>query len=167
SLDPLGIEGGTNLFAFPKNTFGYFDPLGLDWNYRLVDSGGGTYYHGRAGDNETPADVMARHGRTNGNDAAGNATQRFVRGSDQLERVTPVGTPRNAVRGIEEDGISNSTGTNVGRRSCNGNNVRGNNIRGVGLNNSNRGTYTTAGSNYLAGQGVTNTSQLPALSVHR
>ena len=38
--DPLGLTGGLNTFGAQLNSLGYVDPLGLEWNYRLVNSQG-------------------------------------------------------------------------------------------------------------------------------
>jgi RHS repeat-associated protein len=159
SPDPLGLLGSFHPYAYQPNAVGWIDPLALDWNYRLRNSSGGVYYSGRANDNQTPADVMGRHARTTGSDGS-----RFGP-SDQLEVITPPGTARDAVRGIEDRSISDNS-TNIGRRSCNGDSVRGNNIAGISATNPNGPSYRAAASSYLSTQQVGSAAQLPALSTH-
>jgi RHS repeat-associated protein len=67
SQDPIGLEGATfSLYNYVKDTNNIFDPLGLDWNYRLRGSDGNVYYHGRAAEKETMSDVAKQHNKTEG-----------------------------------------------------------------------------------------------------
>ncbi len=123
SQDPIWIEGGLNLYAYGANPVSSTDPLGWDWNYHLTDSNGDVYYHGRASDNESMADVARRHGNTIGTDGA-----RFGEG-DTMTRITEPGLDRLTAQGVEGVAVD-ETGT-IGRRATNGGRVRGNNIGGV------------------------------------
>ena len=119
--DPIGLDSRVyNLYSYVKDSNLTFDLFGLDWNYHLTDSNGNVYYHGRASDNETMSDVARRHGNNVGTDGA-----RFGPG-DTMNRVTPVGTPYDTVRGIEQRGISENQ--LLGRGSTE---VRGNRINGI------------------------------------
>jgi RHS repeat-associated protein len=159
SADPLGLAGRTNAFSYPTSP-GWVDPWGLDWNYRLRDMSTNTvYYSGRASDKQTPAAVMARHAGTKGSDGV-----RFREG-DQLEIVTPPGTKKKIVRGVE-DGSIKAGGTDIKRRKCNGNKVRGNNIGGISSKNKNGPRYKAAAAAYLKSRGVGSAAELPTLSTH-
>ncbi|NPC70129.1 hypothetical protein HPP05_10280 [Corallococcus exiguus] len=164
SPDRTGVLGGTVLYGYAPDPVVFDDPLAFDWNYRLVDANGDPYYYGRASDNDTPAGVARRHSGTEGK----NGGARYVPGSDRFEPITPRGTGESTARGIEQLGIqSGGPGggtTAIGRRSTNGGNVRGNNIRGVDPSNPRKRGYMQAGRARLTGEGVTNASQLPALS---
>lgn len=101
SQDPVGLESRVyNFYAYTADTNATIDPLGLDWNYVLVDKAGKTYYAGRASDNQTMNDVARRHGNNVGTYGA-----RFGEG-DTMRRVTAPGTNPNTVRGIEQRGVS-------------------------------------------------------------
>jgi RHS repeat-associated protein len=121
SQDPIRLESGVyHLYLYVRDPYSLVDPFGLDWNYRLVDSNGRTYYHGRASDNQTMADVARRHSTTMGTDGS-----RFGPG-DTMQRITDPGTPKDAVRGIEQRGTSENR--LLGRGSSD---VRGNKISGI------------------------------------
>lgn len=160
SPDPTGLENSLNPYAIGGNLLSWIDPYGLDWNYRLVDSSGKVYYHGRASDNDTPAGVMSRHGRTTGSDGA-----RMAKG-DKLEVVTPTKTPKDVTRGVEQGGIVDGK-TKTGTRSCGGKKgkVRGNKIAGSS-NPKKAATHKAASDSFLQGKGLTSATQLPALSTH-
>jgi RHS repeat-associated protein len=157
SPDPIGLAGSLNTYAFGINPKSWIDALGLDWNYRLRDTSGNVYYHGRASDNDTPAGVMGRHAGTTGSDGA-----RFGKG-DQLEQVTPKGTAKDITRGVEQGGIVDG-GTKTGTRSCNGTpgKARGNKIAGSS-NPKKAATHQTAANTFLQGQGLTSATQLPTI----
>ena len=112
--------GVYNLYQHVRDPFTLFDPLGLDWNYFLSDSNGNPYYHGRAADGQTMADVARRHSNTTGEDGP-----RFGQG-DTLNQITAPGTDPDAVRGIEQRGIE--VRPLLGRGS---DQARGNRIRGI------------------------------------
>jgi RHS repeat-associated protein len=144
SPDPIGLEGGDNLYYFAPNPIAYADPLGWDWNYVLRDSSGKVYYHGRASDNASISDVARRHGKTVGTDG-----KRFGVG-DTIEQTTPKGTLKETVQGIEGKGTK-ETGT-IGRKAGNGGNVRGNAIEGVNPNAKGATAKLNAGEAYLNGR---------------
>ena len=120
SLDPIGLDGDINLHIYAPNPISYIDPYGWDWNYNLTDANGNVYYHGRASDNQTMADVIRRHSSNTGYDGV-----RLGKG-DTMNQVTPHGTDYNSVRGIEDSGIREKP--TLGRGS---ENVRGNAIHGI------------------------------------
>ncbi|HYO71060.1 MAG TPA: RHS repeat-associated core domain-containing protein [Archangium sp.] len=146
SPDPTGVDGGLNLYAYVGDPLVMVDPLGLDWNYVLIDANDKVYYVGRASDNQSLEDVKRRHNNTRGSDG-----RRFDPSiKDRAVQITDPGTPREVARGIEERMISNEkNGTNIGRRKDNGNRVRGNNIRGVRPSNPKRQIYKSAARNFL------------------
>ncbi|MEE5041684.1 RHS repeat-associated core domain-containing protein [Pseudomonas alliivorans] len=153
--DPIGLDGGFNLYGYCRNPVAWIDPLGLDWNYFLTDSNGDTYYHGRASDNASLSDVMRRHGNNVGADGA-----RFGAG-DSITQVTPKGTDYNTVRGIENSGVRENP--ILGRGSVN---VRGNTIQGMADNklSTEQGRIrVSAAENYLEGKGVSKVSALPVI----
>ncbi len=153
SQDPIGLDSRVyNLYSYVHDTCSVIDPLGLDWNYYLVDSNGNSYYHGRAADDASLKDVGRRHAKTKGTDGA-----RFGTG-DKLVRVTPVGTDYDVVRGIEQRGTEENT--LLGRKSKK---ARGNKIAGISeaKQKTDEGIRRMiAGDNFLNGQKA---SQLPAL----
>lgn len=150
--DPIGLMGNTNLYPYPPNPTTYTDPLGLDWNYVLVDSSG-PYYHGRASDKETLKTVARRHSKNKGIDG-----YRFQAG-DTIHQVTPVGTRRDIVRGIEDIGSRENgvLGRGTGR-------VRGNVDPGISDKNRNRPAYLAQAGAYLESKGVTSPTKLPSLN---
>ncbi len=150
SADPSGLIGSMNPFACSGNPLSWVDQFGLDWNYRLRDANRNVYYHGRASDKTTPAQVMYRHNK-NQEDGL-NGVRRFEAG-DQLEVVTPVGTDKDVSRGIEQQGIEED-GTKTGVRACKKKGikkeVRGNVI--AGSNNPEKaGKHKVAAHAYLQG----------------
>lgn len=150
--DPIGIMSSTNLYSYTPNSITWNDPLGLDWNYILADSNG-PYYHGRASDKATLQDVARRHSKTKGIDG-----YRFQPG-DTIHQVTPAGTSRDIVRGIEDIGSRESgiLGRGTGR-------VRGNIDPGVSEKNINRLDYLVEGKAYLESKGVSSPSKLPSIN---
>lgn len=151
-LDPIGIMGGTNLYSYTPNSKTWNDPLGLDWNYILADSNG-PYYHGRASDRTTLQNVARRHSKTKGIDGF------RLHPGDSIHQVTPVGTRRDIVRGIEDIGSRENgiLGRGTGR-------VRGNVDPGVSEKNSNRPYYLAQGAAYLESKGVSTPSKLPSIN---
>lgn len=121
SPDPIGLAGGINLNGYVPNPSGWIDPLGWDWNYYLTNAKGEIYYHGRASDSQTLSDVMRRHGANVGKDGVAR-----MKPGDTINRTTPVGTPKDVVRGIENSG----TRTN-GVLGRGGTSVRGNIDQGI------------------------------------
>jgi RHS repeat-associated protein len=121
SQDPIGMAGATfSLYSYVKDTNNIFDPLGLDWNYRLRSSEGNVYYHGRASDNETIIDVARRHSKTQGTvDGA-----RFGEG-DTLEQITKPKTPYDTVRGVEQRGIEENPLLGKQKEKVRGNKING------------------------------------------
>ena len=144
SQDPSGVDGGLNLYAYVSDPLVMVDPLGLDWNYVLVDATGKPYYSGRASDNTTEAAVKARHANTEGK---GDGVRFSKENKDKLVRITPVNTDPSVVRGIEQLAMEKND-TNIGRRKVNGDCVRGNNIRGV--NPKKKKGYLEAAREYLS-----------------
>ena len=124
-VDPIGLAGGNpTLYGYVKDTNFQVDLYGLDWNYILRDVLGNVYYHGRASDNATLADITRRHSNTIGSDGA-----RFGP-TDVIERTTPVGTDPDIVRGIEQRGIQENELLGRGNE-----NVRGNKINSISETN--------------------------------
>jgi RHS repeat-associated protein len=121
SPDPIGLDGGHNLASYGINPVANADPLGWDWNYYLTDANGNIYYHGRASDNQSLADVMARHSKNVGQDGL----PRMGKG-DVINRTTPVGTSKDIVRGIENNGTRTD-----GKLGRGGTSVRGNVDHGI------------------------------------
>ena len=120
SPDPIGLNGDINLHAYAPNPISNIDPFGWDWNYNLTDANGNVYYHGRASDNQTMADVIRRHSSNTGYDGV------RLGSGDTINQVTPHGTDPKIVRGIEDSGIREKP--LLGRGSGN---VRGNVINGI------------------------------------
>ncbi len=153
--DPIGLEGGFNLYGYCRNPTAWVDPLGLDWNYFLTDSTGEPYYHGRASDKTSLSDVMRRHGNNVGADGA-----RFGPG-DSISQVTPKGTHIDTVRGIENAGIREKTVLGRGNP-----NVRGNTIHGISdakLNKPKGIVQVKAANQHLDAKGVSKVSSLPGI----
>ncbi|WP_193395391.1 RHS repeat-associated core domain-containing protein, partial [Pseudomonas syringae] len=149
--DPIGLEGGFNLYGYCRNPTAWIDPLGLDWNYFLSNEDG-AYYHGRASDKTSLSDVMRRHGKNEGADGV-----RFGTG-DSISQITPRGTDYDVVRGIENAGVREKP--ILGRGSAN---VRGNIIHGMADDKlpTEKGRARVAGANnYLEGKGVSKVSSL-------
>lgn len=119
--------------------------MGLDWNYVLVNSEGNIYYSGRASDSANLNDVARRHAGTKGTDGV-----RFGKG-DTIIRITPKGTQKPTVRGIEQIGIEDSSTPLLGYES---NNVRGNKINGISITNKNREDYLKSATDYLNGSTI-------------
>lgn len=123
SQDPIRLNSAVyNFYQYVADPLVHYDPYGLDWNYVLKDASGKPYYHGRASDNASMADVGRRHAGTTGADGA-----RFGP-TDTLNRITPVGTDKDAVRGIEARGTGEGSLLGYGSE-----NVRGNKIHGMSL----------------------------------
>jgi len=121
SPDPLGIDAELNAFSFVPSPFSWVDPLGLEWNYRLVNSSGKVYYHGKAGDDVPPHKVMQRHRtKPDGKPRMGM--------NDRMEQISPRGTAKDTVRGVEQEGkkVTKKCATNP----------RGNKINAAGPRNS-------------------------------
>ena len=154
SPDPVGLQGSINAYLYALNPVVWVDPLGLDWNYRLRTPGG-VYYHGRASDNQTQAQVIARHTKSG----------RYVPGTSALEQVTPRYTNPNVVRGCEERAIAGGNGGPA--TTLNGG--TSNRISGVSATNPNRTTYLNAADAHIAtqthpnGQTVKHAGSLQAL----
>ncbi len=124
-----------NFYAYTSDVLIWTDPLGLDWNYALVDDNDNVYYHGRASDNDTLAGVRNRHAGTSGVDGQrfdptgknGGANGR----PDRIVQTSPKGTPYETARGIEQTGIEENNNL-LGRNS---DQARGNKINGVNPDN--------------------------------
>ena len=146
SQDPIRLAGGIlNLYGYVYDANHYVDILGLDWNYVLVNSEGNIYYSGRASDSANLNDVARRHAGTKGTDGV-----RFGKG-DTIIRITPKGTQKPTVRGIEQIGIEDSSTPLLGYES---NNVRGNKINGISITNKNREDYLKSATDYLNGSTI-------------
>ena len=124
SRDPLGLASGVcNLNQYVEDPTFVIDPLGLDWNYILVDASGTAYYDGRAAEGASMRDVARRHAANTG--PTGTSPARFGPG-DTMHRITPVTTDYGAVRGVEQRGAESRP--LLGRGSTD---VRGNLISGM------------------------------------
>jgi RHS repeat-associated protein len=157
SQDPLAFAAAPNFYAFGPNPIGWTDPLGLDWNYRLRDSSGKVYYHGRASDKTSPEQVMYRHANNKGTDAKGNKHTRLGP-TDTLERINTKVTPDQA-KGIEYAGITQGKTRTCPRRTAGQKKgttpVRGNTDNGIGdakLKTKEGKDRRDAGKKKLAGQ---------------
>ncbi|MEE5167405.1 RHS repeat-associated core domain-containing protein, partial [Pseudomonas alliivorans] len=158
--DPIGLDGGFNLYGYCRNPVAWIDPLGLDWNYFLTNSTGDTYYHGRASDNASLSDVMRRHS----NNVGADKLPRFGEG-DSITQVTPKGTPYDTVRGIENAGIREKPVLGRGSRS-----VRGNTIQGMADDKllTQKGEARVGAANeHLNRQGVSKVSSLPSIETRQ
>ncbi|MEJ7729933.1 MAG: RHS repeat-associated core domain-containing protein [Polyangiaceae bacterium] len=120
SPDPIGLQGDANLFAYVPNPLSWLDPVGWDWNYRLVGPDGTPYYNGRASDTETAGDIMSRH-----RNHPKPPNQRMD-ANDRLQQVTPVNEDRATVRGVEDAGSKETMkkGTNC-KKDKKRNRIRG------------------------------------------
>lgn len=98
SPDPIGIRGGLNAYRYTPNPVNWIDPMGLDWNYVLVNDQGEVYYTGVASDNETACGVQRRHNNHEGWDEQ----PRFNPETDKMYQVTPKGTDHETARGLEQ-----------------------------------------------------------------
>ena len=146
SQDPIRLAGGIlNLYGYVYDANHYVDIFGLDWNYVLVNSEGNIYYSGRASDSANLNDVARRHAGTKGTDGV-----RFGKG-DTIIRITPKGTQKPTVRGIEQFGIEDSSTPLLGYES---NSVRGNKINGISITNKNREDYLKSATDYLNGSTI-------------
>lgn len=153
--DPLGLTGGLNTFGAQLNSLGYVDPLGLERNYRLVNSQGVVHYHGKAGDEVSPAKVMERH---RNNDIPSEGIPRMNLG-DRMQQLTERGTEKATVRGIEQLGSEVTP-----KRACN---RRGNVIRAAGPRNKRTPTRRADGEAYVASNSGDGTVLgLPTLVTH-
>jgi RHS repeat-associated protein len=156
SPDPIGLAGDKNLHLYAPNPVRHIDPLGWDWNYNLTDANGNIYYHGRASDNQSMADVMRRHG----NNVGADGLPRMGSG-DTMNRTTPVGTPKDVVRGVENSG-TRTNGT-LGRG---GDSVRGNIDQGISdakLNTKVGADRVAAANAHMNANGTTHAGGLPPL----
>jgi RHS repeat-associated protein len=156
SPDPIGLAGDKNLHLYAPNPVRHIDPLGWDWNYNLTDANGNIYYHGRAADSQSMADVMRRHGNNVGNDGLPR-----MGAGDTMNRTTPVGTPKDVVRGVENSG-TRTNGT-LGRG---GDSVRGNIDQGISdarLNTKVGADRVAAANAHMQANGATHAGQLPPL----
>ena len=156
SPDPIGLNGDINLHAYAPNPISNIDPFGWDWNYNLTDANGNVYYHGRASDNQTMADVIRRHSSNTGYDGV------RLGSGDTINQVTPHGTDPKIVRGIEDSGIREKP--ILGRGSGK---VRGNVI--YGISDAKRRTIAgmervAAAVEYLKSMGVDKVSKLKSLA---
>lgn len=140
SPDLVGLRGGMNVYRYTPNPINWIDPLGLDWNYVLVDPAGKVYYTGQAGDGVSPCAVMNRHA---GNPKDGDAPQRFNPHPDPAVGdqmfVVATGLDHETSRGLEQR-ISDDHDLMIGRRDSDQNehgSVRGNNQNPVDQNDSN------------------------------
>ena len=157
--DPIGLYGDINLHRYAPNPISNIDPFGWDWNYNLTDANGNVYYHGRASDNQTMADVIRRHSSNTGYDGV------RLGSGDAINQVTLPGTDYDLVRGIEDSGIREKP--TLGRGSGN---VRGNVIHGI--SDAKRLTKTgmarvEAAVEYLRSMGVEKVSQLKSLATRK
>ncbi|WP_442783317.1 RHS repeat-associated core domain-containing protein [Collimonas fungivorans] len=142
--DPIGLDGGNNLYQYAPNPNRWIDPLGWDWNYHLTNSDGDVYYHGRASDKQSMADVARRHGKNVGTDGA-----RFGSG-DTMTQITKPGTPKLTAQGVEGVAVQ-ETGV-IGRKKTNGGKVRGNAIEGVNPKSKRATIKMEAGEDFLKGK---------------
>ncbi|MBK8337838.1 MAG: RHS domain-containing protein [Sterolibacteriaceae bacterium] len=156
SPDPIGLSGGTNLHGHAPNANRWIDPLGWDWNYYLTDSNGNIYYHGRASDNQSLSDVMYRHGKNVGNDGLGRMGP-----GDTINRTTPVGTPKDVVRGIENSGTRTDGVLGRGSDSVRGNIDQGISDRKLGTEAGRR--RVGAANTHLEGRGAASARDLAPL----
>jgi uncharacterized protein RhaS with RHS repeats len=46
SQDPIGLNGGINLYSYVHNTNGWVDWFGLDYVYQILDADGSIVYYG-------------------------------------------------------------------------------------------------------------------------
>ncbi len=155
SPDPLGLATGHNFYSLFPNALGWVDPLGLEWNYRLRDSSGRVYYHGKAGDNVSPAKVMQRH---RGNKIRSTGIPRMGP-NDVMEQLTERYTEKDTVRGVEQLGS---------QRTClDPTNHRGNVIRAAGPRNKKTPARIAAGRAHVADASSDGTVLgLPTLVTH-
>ena len=163
SSDPNGLRAPVNTYQYAPNRMVWADPFGLDWLYRLRDKDGRVYYHGRASDKDTLAGVASRHAGTSGEDG------KRMTDTDVIEQLTPKGTPRDAVRGLEEKGITEGK-TKTGRRACtktgDRGRARGNKIAGSS-DPAKAKKHGEAADKYLDSIGASSVPDLPALDTHK
>lgn len=129
----LEVDGDHNYYVGNHHVLVHNGPP-LDepghWNYVLKDKASRTYYHGRAGPNETVADVNYRHEIRSrpGYSGPGASPGRFVPANK--DRLVPLKGERvyGASRRVEHEGIIRD-GTFIGK---NADHYRGNRQRGIG-----------------------------------
>ncbi len=156
SPDAYGLWGGMNPYRYCPNPINWIDPLGLDWNYVLVDANDTPYYSGVS--TQDPSQVEKRHRDNVGADGPRLDPHK----GDRLIPITPVdktSSNHETARGLEQRVLADTPTIQViGRTGSDANpdgNVRGNLQNPVSPDADNAESRAKAADDFLTKEGKT------------